>query len=118
MHEDIYLRIRSCDLRVGLHNIIVRTYGMGLGLFKREKRPATLLKKRLWHRCFLVNSMKFLRTPFLQSTSGRPLLYKSISIVSYYYHFMIIQINPLQITTEWFTFSKLEDPNQLHTMHL
>ena len=27
-------------------------------------RPATLLKKRLWHRCFPVNFTKFLRTPF------------------------------------------------------
>ena len=27
-------------------------------------RPATLLKKRLWHRCFPVNLVKFLRTPF------------------------------------------------------
>ena len=27
-------------------------------------RPATLLKKRLWHRCFPVNFDKFLRTPF------------------------------------------------------
>ena len=27
-------------------------------------RPATLLKKRLWHRGFLVNFVKFLRTPF------------------------------------------------------
>ena len=26
--------------------------------------PATLLKKRLWHRCFAVNVLKFLRTPF------------------------------------------------------
>ena len=37
-------------------------------------RPATLLKKRLWHRCFPVNFPKFLRTPFLQNTSGRLLL--------------------------------------------
>ena len=28
-------------------------------------RPATLLKKRLWHRYFPVNFVKFLRTPFL-----------------------------------------------------
>ena len=35
---------------------------------------ATLLKKRLWYRCFLVNFVKFLRTPFLQNTSGRLLL--------------------------------------------
>ena len=39
-------------------------------------RPASLLKKRLWHRCFPVNFVKFLRTPFLQNvvTSGRLLL--------------------------------------------
>ena len=34
-------------------------------------RSATLLKKRLWHRCFPVNFEKFLRTPFLQNTSRR-----------------------------------------------
>ena len=28
-------------------------------------KPATLLKKRLWHRCFPVNFAKFLRTPIL-----------------------------------------------------
>ena len=33
-------------------------------------RPATLLKKSFWHRCFPVNFAKFLRTPFLQNTSG------------------------------------------------
>ena len=27
--------------------------------------PATLLKKKLWHRCFPVNFAKFLKTPFL-----------------------------------------------------
>ena len=40
----------------------------------RGLRPATLLKKRLWHRCFPVNFVKFLRTPFLQNASGRLLL--------------------------------------------
>ena len=34
-------------------------------------RPAALLEKRLWHRCFAVNFAKFLRTPILQNTSGR-----------------------------------------------
>ena len=28
-------------------------------------RPATLLKKRPWHRCFPVNFAKFLRIPFV-----------------------------------------------------
>ena len=27
--------------------------------------------QRLWHRCFPVNLAKFLRTPFLQNTSGQ-----------------------------------------------
>ena len=31
-------------------------------------RPATLLKKGLWHRCFPVNFKKFLRTPFFYRT--------------------------------------------------
>ena len=37
-------------------------------------RPATLLKKRLWHRCFPVNFSNFLRTHFLHNTSRRLLL--------------------------------------------
>ena len=40
----------------------------------QDLRPATLLKKRLWHRCFPVNFSKILKTPFLQNTSGRLLL--------------------------------------------
>ena len=35
-------------------------------LIKLQARPATLLKKRLWHRRFPVNFAKFLRTPFLK----------------------------------------------------
>ena len=31
-------------------------------------RPATLLEKRLWHRCFPGNFEKFLRTSFLRNT--------------------------------------------------
>ena len=40
------------------------------GLFFNEVgglRPATLLKKRLWHRCFPANFAKFLRTPFFRT---------------------------------------------------
>ena len=37
-------------------------------------RPATLLKKKPWHRCFPVNSVKLLRTTFSQNTSWRLLL--------------------------------------------
>ena len=38
-------------------------------------KPATLLRKRLWLRCFLVNFAKFLRTPFSQNNSGWLLLW-------------------------------------------
>ena len=34
-------------------------------LIKLHAGPATLLKKRPWHRCFPRNFAKFLRTPFL-----------------------------------------------------
>ena len=34
-------------------------------LIKLQTWPVTLLKKRLWHRCFPVNFVKFLRTSFL-----------------------------------------------------
>ena len=37
-------------------------------------RTATLLKKRLWHRCFPVNFVKSLRTP-LMAASGTSLHY-------------------------------------------
>ena len=37
-------------------------------------RVSFLLKQRLWHRSFPVIFAKFLRTPFLQNTSGRLLL--------------------------------------------
>ena len=38
------------------------------GLFSNKVaglRPATLLKKRLWYRCFPVNFVKFIRTTFV-----------------------------------------------------
>ena len=38
------------------------------------KFTGTLLKAWLWHKCFLVNFVRFLRTLFSQSTSGGLLL--------------------------------------------
>ena len=43
-------------------------------------RSATLLKERLWLRCFHVNFAELLRTPFLQNTSGRVLLLFEMSL--------------------------------------
>ena len=38
------------------------------------ERPATLLEKRLWHKCFSVNYTKFLRRTCLENTFRRLLL--------------------------------------------
>ena len=37
--------------------------------------PSTLLKKRLWHKCFPVNFAKFLRTPFYRTPPVAASLY-------------------------------------------
>ena len=44
---------------------------------------ATLLKKKLWHMCFPVDSAKFLGAPFLQNTSGRLLLWCPLKLYTY-----------------------------------
>ena len=36
----------------------------------RGLRLATLLKKRLWHRCFPVNFVKYLRTPLVAASAS------------------------------------------------
>ena len=43
--------------------------------YKKSRRPATLLKLRLWCGCFPKSFAKPLRTPFLQKTPRRLLLY-------------------------------------------
>ena len=43
----------------------------------KQFRPGTLLKKKLWHRCFPVNFSKPLRPHFLQNTSGQQFLFFS-----------------------------------------
>ena len=55
--EERALRTKSCE--VFESNKYQKQLPKGL-------RPETLLKKRLWHRCFPVNSTKFLGTAFLK----------------------------------------------------
>ena len=52
-------------------------YSFNLAKFSRScmPQPVTLLKKRLWHRCFPVNCAKFLRTRFLTEHLWWLLLY-------------------------------------------
>ena len=52
--------------------------GYKLKIQRISLRPATLSKKRLWHRCFPVNFAKFLS----QNTSGRLLLQSAMGLQS------------------------------------
>ena len=60
-------------------------------------RPATLLKKKLWHRCFPVNFVKFLRTPFLQNTSGGCFCY--VVRTSFYFE-TLFSTQPINLVLE------------------
>ena len=55
-------------------------------------RPATLLKKSLWHRCFPLNFAKFLRTPFFMEHLCWLLLYTiNYYIISQAYDQFMVQ---------------------------
>ena len=54
--------------------------------------PATLLKKRLWHKCFHADFAKYSRIPFLQNSSVRMLLMcatlrKNALLQNYFWYF-------------------------------
>ena len=64
-----------CSLKKGVLRNFAKSTGKHLCqslLFNKVGglMSATLLKNRLWHRCFPSNFTKFLRTPSLQNTSG------------------------------------------------
>ena len=58
---------RSSHPRCSVRKGILRNFAKHLwqSLVFNKVTPATLLKKRLWHRCFSENIAKFLRTTFL-----------------------------------------------------
>ena len=75
--------------------------------FSRDKniRPATLLKKGLWHRCFPMNFAQFLRTPFLQNTSGR-LLLSEICRIKFVKHRTLLTWKRLYEKVHWFPYDR------------
>ena len=71
------LRFRSSHLKVFCKKGVLGNFTNFIGTHLCQRlsfnkvsglRPATLLKKSLWHRCFPVNFVKFLRTPFFYRT--------------------------------------------------
>ena len=76
---NIWSSHRRCSIRKGIFKSFARFTGKHLCqslLFNNIAglRLATLLKKRLWDRCFPLNFAKILRSPILQNTSERMLL--------------------------------------------
>ena len=57
-------------------------------------RHSILIKKRLWHRCFLVNFVKLLRTHYLQNTSGWLLLTVTTVFVIMFRNFTMFYYRP------------------------
>ena len=49
-----------------------------------QLRPATLLEKRFWHRCFPANFAKFLRTPFYRTPLSKCFCHSSPTHIYYY----------------------------------
>ena len=90
---DFSIKFQNCGLRLRrLFKFKLATWTTVRGVLRMKKgvlrnftkftvkhlchslRPATLLNKRLWYRCFTLNFAKFLGTPFLQKISGQLLL--------------------------------------------
>ena len=66
-HRCFFRTLRNFHLIRGSRPEVFRKKGVLISFTKftgRYLRPATLLKKRLWRKCFAVNFAKFLRTPF------------------------------------------------------
>ena len=66
--------LRSSHLRCSVRKDVLRNFAKFTGKYLCQSlffnkvaglRPATLLKKRLWHKCSPMNFAKFLRTPFI-----------------------------------------------------
>ena len=63
----LWIICQSSHRRCSLRNRVLRNFAKLTG---KHLWPATLLKKRLWHRCFPVNVAKFLRTMFYGTPLG------------------------------------------------
>ena len=70
LYQKKFLHILFCSF-------LQSSKAFSVSLIKFNK-VATLLKRKLWHRCFSVNFGKFLKRPFLQNISGRLFLKKSV----------------------------------------
>ena len=84
---------RSSHRRCSVRKDVLRNFAKFTGKHLCQGlKPAPFLKKRLWHRCFPGNSAKFLKTPFLQNTSGKLLLFRVNRVSDYYAKSIYIKV--------------------------
>ena len=127
----INLLYRSSHQRCSLKKVFLKNFTKFTGkhlcwslFFNKVSglRPATLLKKRLQQRCFPVNFLKFLGTPFLQKTSQRLLLFVIHLTVSFCKEVLYIYSNLLLLekSTKTHNFIHFIDQNintRNHTLY-
>ena len=86
----IQMTTRSSHQRCSARKYVLRNFSKFTGkhlcqvLFYNKaagSEPATLLKMRLWHRCFPMNFAKISKNPFSQNTSER-LLFDNTALPS------------------------------------
>ena len=62
---EVNWKTKSSRTEFFFKNVVLKNFAKFTGKHLCQSlRPATLLKKRLWYRCFPVSFTKFLRTPF------------------------------------------------------
>ena len=62
--QRLFLNKAAC---LSYRNLSINSLCKSIDWFLHD-RPATLFKKRFWHKCFPVNFMKLSRTPFFYRT--------------------------------------------------
>ena len=109
---------RRCSVKNGALRNFAKFTGKPLCpslFFNKVAGTATLLKKRLWRRCFPVDFVKFLRTPFLQNTSGGcswslkiAILIVVVSFLHILYEFYEIKLNVMKSTLNCVSWNSLK----------
>ena len=99
----LFLRYRNSHQRYSMKKAVLKNFTkftethLCMSLFVNKVaglRHSILIKKRLWHRCFLVNFVKLLRTHYLQNTSGWLLLTVTTVFVIMFRNFTMFYYRP------------------------
>ena len=72
---------------------VLKNYPKFTGKHLCQSLYSTLLKKRLWHRCFPVNFTEFLKTPILKNICERLILHEYIQNFPYFTALIFSSIN-------------------------